>query len=64
MLRLESEIMALLDEYAADKGRSLDFYEFVELRLEIKQKTGEPCLRSGVWRPDLPVKMKLSDNNV
>ena len=73
--RLESEIMGLFDVYDVDKGKSLDFDEFMHLSLDLKQKVNERCMRSDalmiyeeladsveheVWMLDLQIKIKGS----
>jgi len=75
LTRLESEIMALFDEYDVDHGKSLDFDEFMHLSLDLKTKVNERCLRSDalmlydaladsveheVWMLDLQIKIKGS----
>ena len=47
--RLESELLALFDEYDVEKSKSLAFDELVHFCLDMKLKMGEPCLRSDVW---------------
>jgi len=47
--RLEEEIIDLFNKYDTDKGKSLDFEEFVHLCLDLKKNMKEACLRSDVY---------------
>jgi len=73
--RLDSEIMGLFDKYDVDKGKSLDFEEFMHLSLDLKMKVNERLFRSDalvtfeeladkinheIWMLDLQIKIKGS----
>ena len=77
--RLESELMELWDKYDVDKGKSLDFDEFMYLSLDLKARVGQPCYRSDVfmvyeeladsveheiWMLDLQVKIRGSQERI